>query len=79
MGTTWTETIGSRSGLTMHVLIETSTDNGSTWELTAWDQRAVDYGQMEKAIEDWTGRWRIGEVTLQLADPDRSIYGSFSH
>ena len=78
MGTTWEETVGSRSELLMTVLIETSPD-GTAWELTAWDQRVIQYGNIEKAIEDWTGRWRVGEVTLKLADPDNSIYGSFTH
>jgi len=78
MGTTVAETVGSHSGVHLHVIIETSTD-GTTWEQTDWDTRAVDYGLIDKSIDDWTGQFRVGEMVLQLADPDNEIYGSFTH
>jgi len=79
MGTTFEETIGSRHGLQLHVIIETSTDGGTIWEETDWDEAVLEYGPIEQAIEDWTGLFSVGELELKLADPDNTIFGSFTH
>jgi len=78
MGTTWEETIGSRAGVELHIVIETSTD-GTTWEETNWGTRVSDWGVIEKQMEDWTGLFSVSEISFDIFDGDMEIYGSFTH